>query len=32
VEEVEALLIRDEGLDKIDLSNYFVYLNPQKEE
>lgn len=32
VEEVEALLIRDEELDKIDLSNYFAYLNPQKEE
>jgi len=32
VEEVEALLIRDEELDKIDLSNYFMYINPQKEE
>ena len=32
VEEVEALLIRDKELDKFDLSNYFMYLNPQKEE
>jgi len=32
VEEIEALLIQDEELDKIDLSNYFAYLNPQKEE
>ena len=30
VEEIEALLIQDEELDKIDLSNYFAYLNPQK--
>lgn len=32
VEEVEALLIQDKALDKLDLSNYFMYLNPQKEE
>jgi len=32
VEEVEALLIQDKALDKLDLSNYFSYLNPQKEE
>lgn len=32
VEEVEALLIQDKDLDKLDLSNYFMYLNPQKEE
>lgn len=32
VEEVEALLIRDKELDKFDLSNYFMYINPQKEE
>lgn len=30
VEEVEALLIQDKALDKVDLSNYFSYLNPQK--
>ena len=32
VEEVEALLIRDRELDRLDLSNYFMYINPQKEE
>lgn len=32
VEEVEALLIRDAELDEFDLSSYFMYINPQKEE
>ena len=32
VEEVEALLIRDSDLDKYDLSNHFLSINPQKEE
>lgn len=32
VEEVEALLIRDPELDRFDLSNYFMSINPQKEE
>ncbi len=32
VEEVEALLISDPDLDKFDLSNYFMSINPQKEE
>ena len=32
VEEIEALLIRDRELDTFDLSNYFMQLNPQKEE
>lgn len=32
VEEVEALLIQDSDLDKIDLTNFFMYLNPQKKE
>ena len=32
VEEVEALLIKDSDLDKYDLSNHFLSINPQKEE
>ncbi|MFQ6075201.1 MAG: DNA double-strand break repair nuclease NurA [Candidatus Bathyarchaeia archaeon] len=32
VEEVESLLIGDPELDKFDLSNYFMSINPQKEE
>lgn len=32
VEEVEALLIKDRELDKFDLSNHFLSINPQKEE
>lgn len=31
-EFVEALLIRDRELDGFDLSNYFMYINPQMEE
>lgn len=32
VEEVESLLIGDPELDRFDLSNYFMSINPQKEE
>ena len=32
MEEVEANLIRDKEMDGIDLSNYFMSINPQKEE
>lgn len=32
VKEVESLLIKDPKLDKYDLSNHFLSINPQKEE
>jgi hypothetical protein len=32
VEEIEANLVRDAALDKLDLQNHFAYLNPQKQE
>lgn len=32
VEEIEALLMKDPRLDKVDLSNNFLGVNPQKEE
>ena len=31
IEEIEALLIKDPKLDKFDLSDYFMSINPQKE-
>jgi hypothetical protein len=32
VEEIEANLVRDPELDKLDIQNHFAHLNPQKEE
>lgn len=32
MEEILALLIRDKGMREIDISNYFMSINPQKEE